>query len=315
MGMNVKTLLMHLRERQVEHGVNAFNFHHVLLNNKLVRAAYSDEAKPTIEGRSLITVLDNMDISPPTPIPSPRKSSRKKATKRKGSQRTPSEVKQEDMAVLLTTTTPLSPGRPEVFNNLPALVTTNTPLAISGPTPGASSSGLTMLPSQPALPSHPLQFPADLPLGLPPNPFHPSFPSYGFPYNQHQYNHHQYMSFILHQQQSGNPDFKPPVGDGYPLVPWPSAFPQQNIDPQLLPPGEPIFSFPFPQPQLNRANVATVGKETQQSEKKTPSSKNKRTPKRKRSASPVPEDNTPSRSGRSRKPTQKYLDSLEIERQ
>ena len=44
MGVNVKDLLNHLRERQVAFGVAAFHFQHVFRNNNLEPAAYPLEA-------------------------------------------------------------------------------------------------------------------------------------------------------------------------------------------------------------------------------------------------------------------------------
>jgi hypothetical protein len=48
MGLTVKGLLTHLRERQKEHGVRAFYFHHILRNNQLEPAEYPDPAQAAI---------------------------------------------------------------------------------------------------------------------------------------------------------------------------------------------------------------------------------------------------------------------------
>jgi len=93
------------------------------------------------------------------------------------------------------------------------------------------------------------------------------------------------------------------------------------IDPQL-PPGPPSFFNPshpppFMNQELNLTTHAATQNETvrfgyNRSAPATVSSTSKRTPKRKRSQERMEVDVTPSRSNRKRKPTQKYLESLEM---
>lgn len=315
MGMNVKVLLNHLRGRQVEHGVNAFHFHHVLLGNKVEPAEYSDEAKRIIEGNSLPIDTDNLDPPKATPQSSPCKSpaKKRKGKKRNNAELDPNKLDALPSIVLPPTPAPMAikmvsaqsaqpPRAPEPPHPPHVWPPNVLPMPMPFP-PGPPSDKSLQLPHTPHA-SQPNLFP--MPMPFPPGP--PSVPSqlpflpYGFPYN------HQYLSFLL-QQQSGGEDVKPQVGDGYHSWPLPPAtFSQQNIDPQLLPQGEPVFSFPPPCSQPNLPAVGThfemgvnlSNEELERAQYKTPS-KIKRTPKRKRSDSPIPGEVTPRRSGRIRK--------------
>jgi len=102
------------------------------------------------------------------------------------------------------------------------------------------------------------------------------------------------------------------------------------IDPQLLPPGDPVFSNPYP-PQYSNFPWQQSDHYFQQSvpanqpgrhgaifASAAPLHKSKvlisqtKTPKRKRSQEQIADDYTPTRSNRKRRPTQKLLDSNEI---
>ena len=48
MGRSVKILIEYLRQRQADHGGNAFHFHHVYQNNKIQPSCYPSEAEKVI---------------------------------------------------------------------------------------------------------------------------------------------------------------------------------------------------------------------------------------------------------------------------
>jgi hypothetical protein len=93
------------------------------------------------------------------------------------------------------------------------------------------------------------------------------------------------MAYLLQQQQTDMADNKPPVRDGLPFAQVASDMACPNIDPHLLPPGQPVFSFPHfqSQPWLNQdsgvkepQNVSLVAPPID-----TPRRKSTRTPRRK----------------------------------
>ena len=90
MGIQVKTLLTHLRQRQQEHGVRAFHFHHVLWGSALEAAEYPEAAKLALLADKPALVEDTIPATPsmnntepksPTKPKSPSKP--KSPTKRK----------------------------------------------------------------------------------------------------------------------------------------------------------------------------------------------------------------------------------------
>ena len=98
MGVQIKTLLIHLREQQEQLGVNSFHFHHILRNNNLEAAEYHDEVKAALEGKDLpnrmntegteMPATDVQTLETPTRTPKRRtkkgvKLPRKKSTKGK----------------------------------------------------------------------------------------------------------------------------------------------------------------------------------------------------------------------------------------
>ena len=79
MGVSVKTLLIHLRERQEQFGVCAFHFHHVLRNTVLEPAHYPDTAQSVLDSEdqvdfkiaktSKINEVPKASTTPEGPIP------------------------------------------------------------------------------------------------------------------------------------------------------------------------------------------------------------------------------------------------------
>ena len=76
MGITVKLLLSHLRARQEMLGVDAFQFHHVLQNNKVELAEYPSDTQdlgpdaagiPTLEGLPTSFADRKASLVPPTP--------------------------------------------------------------------------------------------------------------------------------------------------------------------------------------------------------------------------------------------------------
>jgi len=61
MGVSVKQLLLHLRERQEQLGVRAFQFHHVLRNNTLEPASYPNAAQSIYDSEDHV---DQVDVKP-----------------------------------------------------------------------------------------------------------------------------------------------------------------------------------------------------------------------------------------------------------
>ena len=289
MGISVKSLLNHLRERQTELGVNTFNFHHVLRNNKMEPSEYPPQAKATIDGKSPTTE----DNDSKTPIPSPAKSPQKKSKSRKGK----GKVSQP--------ATPKAESGCDIPNAVASTPLSKEPLT-DPPNDIPNLTNVMAFPStQPLLPIQGNQFPPAVQPGLSATPFIPPYFPFPFPYQHHL---NVYLMQQQQQQQSGVGDFKP--------LPMNEAFQFHNIDPQLLPSGDPHFSFPpiLSQPEPQSSMGSTILEALELASTMTPSSKPKRTPKRKRSRSPPDVDITPSRSGRKRKPTQKYLDSLQIDK-
>jgi hypothetical protein len=300
MGMKVKALLHHLRERQTEYGVNAFNFQNILQGSTLEPSKYPVEARQTIENTIPCAEIDIKDFPLTSPMPTPSQSPKKKSSKGKAVNRT----------ILVPPISTISNNGAQVIDKLVSMTTTQDALESSVLSSTGSSSSLTIPPPHPSNPWNSSQFPPHVPpAGVPPN-LYPSFPPYGFPYNQ------PYISYFL-QQQAGMNDMQAPVGDGYhPMWAGPPPFPPANIDPLLLPPGQPTFSFPLPYSQTNlvhnpqvKTDATIQNEDAHPAACKTPSPRKKQTPKRKRSTSPIAEENTPSRSrsGRTRKQTKKYL--------
>jgi hypothetical protein len=78
MGVRIKTLLLHLRERQEQLGVRAFHFHHVLRNNTLEPASYPDSAQSVLDSEDQMDQANVMQVATaktettamvPSPIP------------------------------------------------------------------------------------------------------------------------------------------------------------------------------------------------------------------------------------------------------
>jgi hypothetical protein len=99
MGLSVKELLNHLRQRQEDLGVNAFHFHHILKNQKLEPAEYPPEAMKVIKGTANIQIENGHDQQSPKKAPKSQKSAPRPSPLPKGSSNTMPEVKSCQMQV------------------------------------------------------------------------------------------------------------------------------------------------------------------------------------------------------------------------
>jgi hypothetical protein len=93
MGLKVKNLLNHLRDRQEEHGVKAFYFHHILRNGKLEPAQYPKEAEEAIGIASNLT----------------GPSSKKVKKKKKSEATAPPKLSSEDPTLPMLSSDPVPP--------------------------------------------------------------------------------------------------------------------------------------------------------------------------------------------------------------
>jgi hypothetical protein len=298
MGVHVKDLLNHLRERQVHLGVEAFHFLHVLRNNNLEPSAYPAEALDSL------TRKKNVAVDPSTSEEvlgaSPRKGGRTSPRKQRKAKvqgnvisadtlPTPTDVEAASLRMPLPSDATGSVIPTIANGHVPSLVPLIPkfvfPTQTSTSVPAAAH--LTSFPQPvPIQPTPPPLMP--MPTDLPPNnPYCPQAPYSAFPF------HPQYMAYLLQQQ-----GLSPATWQVAPPPPPPDVS-MADIDPQL-PPGPPIFFNP----------VHTAMEPSVQLPVTTPV---KKTPKRKRSASVAEADNMPSRSNRKRKPTKRYLDSLETD--
>jgi hypothetical protein len=125
----VKSLLSHLRQRQEQHGIQAFQFHHVLRNNELVPAEYPESA------RSALTVVP---ITEPLPIPDQKTKNSGKAktsgkskspTKSRSPAKSKSSVKSKSPVKSKTKGPPRSPEevKPPIKSESPQKLEPNLP--------------------------------------------------------------------------------------------------------------------------------------------------------------------------------------------
>jgi hypothetical protein len=332
MGITVKALLSHLRDRQKNLGVNAFNFHHVLRNNKLEPAEYPEDAQAVItgglqSGKGTETGAEVVEFAKtPTKVKSGRKGSRSPVKTPRGKvmkasnsqlQATSQTMKNEDLkSAEQEINTPAAPT-PTVDNEGNSINMQLMPPSqkLTGITSHEYANRFpTPFGNPPIFPNAvPITFPADasngaagvqtqstpMPVIHPGNQYPPGFSI------------QQMMSYMLQHMAEGNTT---PSGIGYHLGQAEQQPTLGNIDPQLLPAGPPTFSnissHSFPnqhQAIRNDGNGFVIIPSAP-----TPDTgSRKRTPKRKRSQDDRAEL-TPTRSNRKRKPTQKYLDSLEM---
>src|SRR5258705_298941 len=305
MGVHIKDLLNHLRERRLTYGVKAFHFHHVLHNGNQEAAQYNDEPKPFLEGNemtdSMKTDSDGIMVgtiqTSASPIGTPTvgkrrtsKSPRKRPSKGKGREEDPSGTPLPATASSgMKDSASVKMAQPVLHGALPFNLPGPSNQMWAAPHSGTSALSthdpfFTGEPDQ-SLPSLPL--PQSNPLTIPPHPYLP-FP---FPYPQ------QYLAYLL--QNQGNLH----NGGGFPIAPKARDPPPPNIDPTLLPPGQPVFSLPQVQFQSwpqSSSYIKEPDKDEEQTPEDTPRRKSTRTPKRKRSLGLVVDD-TPTRSLRKRK--------------
>src|SRR5258708_8455702 len=153
--------------------------------------------------------------------------------------------------------------------------------------------------AQPPLQSMLMPMPPPMSAGTIPSP-HPYMP-YLFP------NPQQYMAYLF-QHQANSADIKATVRDGFPFPHGPLDIACPNIDPQLLPPGQPVF--PVPQFQTQPWQYLDAVKKEPETmppvvpPNETPRRRSTHTPiKRKRSPSPT--HDSPCRLNRKQKPKPK----------
>lgn len=317
LGMSVKLLLNHLRERQEQLGVNAFCFQNILRNSKLVPAEYpsnpvnetdNQTAEAAEDQKADPTTGSALELASTSQTPSPSKSPRKKSTKRKHT----------EVDLLESASTMSSAAAAPINISIPSygassFLHSTAPQVLPNI---ASSSTQTTAGDTSTIPSLPVPSPAQPP-ELP--HFNPFF-QYGYPYHPH------FPPYPMPQNNSipQISDFNaPPSGDPFRNVNGNNPFTNLHIDPALLPSQYPPFALPplpLPSPPLPMVTGLPVAGHLKDeindisSTTTTPSRKGKRTPKRKRTSFDAQEDIvTPSRSGRRRKLTQKVLDAMQKE--
>ena len=326
MGINVKLLLNHLRERQKEHGVNAFRFHHILRNNKLEVAEYPEESTAVMatDGPQ-VGMEDDKPVlmDPPASVSTPSK----KKTNIKSS------TKGRKAKVLKTEDTNAPSANTSAGNQNPTLVSgtsisssptttvpaedvgSQTPKPLEIARPNGMPTGVPMESSIP-MPMPPTTWPHPSAMVFPDNPHNPHFP----PCPPHLMSY--YPQFLAYMSQQGEANFH---GAGSHFLRGSNVAGQfSNIDPHLLPPGPPpFFSDQESHRRLFLENYygTEVASQQIQSGRNVPGipsagssnhSTPSKTPKRKRSQSKLDDDYTPSRSTRKRKPSQKMLASREM---
>jgi hypothetical protein len=304
MGIQVKNLLNHLRERQDRLGVNAFSFHHVLRNNKLEPAEYPAEVKTAMsEVTDLVKPVadDVMKVDG------------------SGDELPTVQQMQGELQIKMPTITTVKPSifPPQMAG--PSCIPPLTPLPLPLPVP------------------LPLPLPSHLPSGH--SDYQPSVGHGTFTPNPYNFNP-QYMAYWFQQMMESksitpgwhpqNTESNQPLhGSGYHLGQAQSTS-NFRIDPNLLPPGPPLFApndiTSHFHSNVNEISVSAVDQNADKFKKtlfevkptqklvSTPvKSTPKKTPKRKRSNDSVAAQVTPSRSNRNRRPSQKLKESMQAD--
>jgi hypothetical protein len=321
MGANVKILLGHLRERQEELGVNAFHFHHILRNNKIEPAEYPPSAQVVIDAGpgAKNWPLGDGDKDTSSDVATPEKTSVKKSlpkkssTKKSAKKRTAEEMSTEEKDVKVAEAESFGDGEMSSAQRLPF---GSVPPTETNPPDTNSQSAIPnfqmSMQYYPQYQQNPwTQFPAGFPMpnSQPPESMntsavqpHPSMPPYPFTFNPHYYGWNQQRPDIFSSRG--------PADNCQPQLKSDPTF--GNIDPLLLPPGQPIFGDISRIHQVGKKASSTKPKKTVpevtfQPPTWTPTPV-KKTPQKKR-----PIEVTPSRSQRPRKPSRRVLDSLDAE--
>jgi len=232
MGVSVKTLLTHLRQRQEQLGVQAFFFRHILRNNELEPAEYPEGAEAALNSKPVGHVNSSQKKEPEEEVIIP-------SIKGKGKETNPNP----------------GIGTSDSTTYDPAL------MAFSLPTPPAQQHPFAYHQSALPGPQHnPASHNPAAPIVPPPlhPPIMPTDPRYAMMF-------HQYMSQMgnMGQQGWGAPPIPPaqqafhppehhyglqaPGGAMFPSIPLPTPFPPPfpSFDPHPIPPGEPPFSHLF----------------------------------------------------------------------
>jgi len=290
MGVHIKTLLQHLRERQEQLGVRAFHFRHVLRNNVLESASYPESAQSALDTDMIVDQLEMVNI-----VDSKIE-----------------VVKGKNKSI---------PPAPEI-SRIPEQLSTSAPPPDWSQIAGPSSWHPQFMPV-----SNPAVMPSGPPFPYPYNPhFMPGWggqPVWGPPADpavEHPFHaqNHPWMAFQANARVAGfglpGPvpiQLQAPTSHGFHApeivaapgmpVPPPLHPPNHLIDPHPLPSGDPPFSFIFPPAQFDQMPVdQAVSSPTKKLPPKTP----RKTPgKRKREESDKTPSKTPTRaSQRTRTP-------------
>lgn len=281
MGVTVKTLLTHLRERQELHGVRAFNFHHILLNNALESAHYPASAQSVLDSEDPDHQVDFKKLQP---------------------------TKMEEVAKARASTNQVNPIP------IPLIEETRfepVPSASNGRAPEQSFTAVPP-PGWSQMPQPQFWHPNFMPAPNPQMPHYP--PPFPYAYNPQLTNQlaghpawgppslppaEQPVQLPAQQAHGFHPPqtpFEPGI-----LMPPPFHSPSQIIDPHPIPSGDPPFAFMYPIPLDNRP---PINQSVRTPRKKPPSDTPKKTPgKRKRKeAEDTPSKNPTRVSNRTRTP-------------
>jgi hypothetical protein len=329
MGANVKNLLGHLRERQEELGVNSFQFHHILRNNKLEPAAYPAAAQAIIDLGADVKNWpgEKNDTSEDlSPADDPVVKNKKKAVVRKSKKKRKAEEMEgkEESEMGMDAPVP-AVCQPAIGETMEVAGESSTSGAAAPVPPNPTNIPTNYMPTHGYQMGMPMQhyppfqqFPwVQLPVGYPhadiangqngghnapkgqqiPPPTH-----YPFGFNPQYYHWNQMRSDGLPGAMESN--------DRARMDP---SF--HNIDPSLLPPGPPIFgTIPHMSMDANTSTTQATGCNTPLVTCTSPtwtastsSPCKKRTPKKRK----IIEDVTPSRSNRTRTPSRKVLESAD----
>jgi hypothetical protein len=322
MGLTIKDLLNHLRTRQESLGVNAFHFHHVLHNSKLEATAYPETAQKIIRGKMELGDINtadecmNTDTPPPHTIQAVSKSNIKMDLDLV--QAMDIDMK-TDQIQMIHPSFQMPSTSPWTFdsNSLPSNQHMQPPLSMPVPMfPGHFPSPWSQIPgSMPGSAAMAVSNPAPHA-----DQHYSPLATYPFPFN-----HQHYMQ---HWGQLP-PESKPANSSTGIDQCCPKSDPVfSHIESHLLPSGAPVFAhMPGPfngtNPWSSQVPVRGSGvpspiatsKSTAPSPTKrgaTNQSPTKKTPKKLTKKDGTTPTSTPGRSSRTRKPTQKLLESQDI---
>ena len=349
MGIQIKSLIAHLRARQEDHGVKAFHFHHVLRDNLLEPAAYPSQAQlvldsgPDFEDSLLPAIKSESKPVKVAPIPTNCPAEdiiMEIADMAPGDGKHKTNCKKVELEIGLDSNDPgiWSPvniggivGDP--IPQATETTDTNANLFSDGrssqhipptqyhPPPHVPNQGaappLQQIPTLP-WPRIPAITPVPPDSHIPMSTIHPAY--------------QQFLAFLAaqqaHEQMTQPGPYQPPApfipvmpfappNPPHPVTPFGPSHHQQHsmdpafgiIDPHLIPPGEPPFSSSINPHYLNQPGAHIMNPIPAISINPPTVTPVKRTPKRKRIEENDSPVKTPTRSGRKRQPTRKLLES------